>query len=129
MQAKGTREVVEGYLSGHDANAIAPDAEYTVMGTGRTARGRSEVEGLLEFFYHQAFDAKAERKNLVIDGDRAVLEADFVGRHIGDFEGIKPTGKSVKIPLCVSYEVRDGQIAKARIYFETDSLRKQVGLA
>ncbi len=129
MTTEATRQVVERYLHGHDSEAVAADAEYIVMGSGQRAKGRAEVEGLLEFFYHRAFDAVAEPKSLVIDGDYAVVEADFVGRHIGEFGDLKPTGKSVRVPLCVAYEVRKGQIAKARIYFETDSLRKQIGIA
>lgn len=128
MGSKETKEVLERYLNGHDPDAVAPDAEFTVMGTGQQARGRVEIEGLLEFFYHRAFQATAEMKNLVIDGDRAVLEADFVGRHVGDFGDLRASGKSVRVPLCVAYELRQGKIQTAHIYFETDSLRKQIGV-
>ena len=126
MGSKETREVLERYLKGHDPEVLAPDVEFTVMGSGQRARGRAEVEGLLEFFYHRAFDATAEAQSLVVDGDRAVLEADFVGKHIGEFGDLRATGKSVRIPLCVTYEVQRGQIRRAHVYFETDSLRKQV---
>jgi predicted ester cyclase len=127
MTTAETRKVLERYLQGHDATALAEDAEFTIMGSGQRARGQKEVEGLLEFFYHRAFEAKAEVKNLVVDGDKAVLEATFVGRHIGEFGDLKPTGKPVRVPLCVTYGVRNGKIASANVYFETDSLRKQVG--
>lgn len=126
MGSNETRQLLERYLQGHDATALAADAVFTVMGTGQRAKGPTEIGGLLEFFYHRAFDAKAETKSLVVDGDRAVLEADFVGRHIGEFGDLKPTGKSVRVPLCVTYEVRRGKIAEAHVYFETDALRKQV---
>ena len=128
MGTHETRAVLERYLRGHDVEALAADADFTVMGTGQRAKGPKEISGLLEFFYRLAFDAKAEEKSLVVDGDRAVLEADFVGRHIGEFGDLKPTGKSVRVPLCVAYEVRHGKISTAHVYFETDALRKQLGL-
>ncbi len=129
MNNAETRGVLEKYFHGHDASVLDDSAEFTVMGTGQRARGRREVEGLLEFFYHRAFDAKAETKSLVVDGDHAVLEADFVGRHIGEFGDLKPTGKSVRVPLCVTYSLRDGRIVAAHIYFEIDALRRQIGVA
>ena len=129
MTTNETKAIMERYLNGHDAAALADDAEFTIMGTGQHARGRAEVEGLLEFFYHLAFDAKAEIKNVVVEDDRAVVEADFAGRHIGEFGDLKASGKSVRVPLCVSYSVRHGKISSAHVYFETDALRKQIGAA
>ena len=127
MGTNETRETAERYLRGHDVALLAADAEFTVMGTGQRATGPKEISGLLDFFYHLAFDAHAEEKSLVVEGDHAVLEADFVGQHIGEFGDLKPTGKKVRVPLCVAYEVRHGKIAAARIYFEIEALRKQVG--
>ena len=115
------------YLEGHDMNAISDNAIFTVMGQGRSYTGKKEIGALLEFFYHQAFDAKAERRKLVISDGNAVLEADFVGRHKGEFAGIAGTGKNVRVPMCISYDVNDDRITAARIYFETDSFLQQAG--
>ena len=74
---------------------------------------------MLDHFYHGAFDARVETKNVIVGEGIAVLEADFVGRHIGEFAGVSPTGKDVRVPLAVIYELRDGRIVEGRIYFET----------
>jgi predicted ester cyclase len=109
-----------------DTSMLADDVVYTVMGTGREVHTPQGVLGLLDYLYQEAFDATAKTRNLVFEDSKAVLEADFVGKHVGEFEGIAPTGKNVKVPLCVCYDVEGDQIKRARIYFETDALRAQL---
>ena len=91
--------------------------------------GREEVTGMLHFMYHVAFDAKAEVVNTIITEDKAVVEAYFKGRHIGDIAGLKATNKEVDIPFCVSYDLKDGLIKEARIYFLGEVMLNQVGAA
>jgi steroid delta-isomerase-like uncharacterized protein len=127
MTVDETRMVVENYLEGgHGAAGVAEDAVFTVMATGQQARGREEIAQLLQYFYHQAFEARADGVNLVVGEGKAVFEGDFTGRHVGEFAGLAASGREVHVPLCVSYDLADGQIVKARIYFETDALRAQL---
>jgi predicted ester cyclase len=42
-----------------------------------------------------------------------------------EFAGIQSSGKEVRVPLLIKYEVKDGKITGANIYFETDALRMQ----
>jgi predicted ester cyclase len=65
--------------------------------------------------------------NTVFGEGVAVLEADFVGRPIGEFAGVPATGKDVRVPLAVVYDVRDGVIVQGRVYFETPAFLAQVG--
>ena len=96
------------------------------MATGQQAKGRNAVEELLDYFYNKAFTARFDLKDLVVgEGGKAVIEGDFVGRQNMEFAGIEPGGKEVHVPLCVKYEVRNGKITRANIYFESDALRKR----
>ena len=81
---------------------------------------------MLQFIYHVAFEAHAETRNIIINETNAVLEGDFVGKHIGEFAGIAPTNKFVKVPLCVVYDLENDKIKRARIYFEIPSLLTQL---
>jgi len=81
---------------------------------------------MLDFFYHVAFDARAETKHVIVDDGIAVLEADFVGRHIGEFAGVPATGKDVRVPLAVIYDVRDDRIVEGRVYFEIPAFLAQI---
>jgi predicted ester cyclase len=98
------------------------------MNTAEEDRGPEGVLGSLNYIYHVAFDARFELRNLIVDGGIGAAEADFVGEHIGEFAGIPPTHKHVRVPLCVVYEVEDEKIKRARIYFEMPAMLEQLGV-
>jgi predicted ester cyclase len=56
----------------------------------------------------------------------AALEAVFVGKHIGEFAGVAPTGATVSLPYSVFYDVSDGKIDALRAYFPLMALVKQL---
>lgn len=123
-----TRAVITQYLeSNHsDLSMLADDVVFIDMGSGERHTGPEEVGEMLNYVYHVAFDAHSEMRNLVVEGDHAVLEADIVGKHIGEFAGIPATNKDVRIPLAVSYDLEDGKIKEARIYVELPALMAQL---
>ena len=126
MSIEATRTVIEDYLHAHGLDLVADDAVFTVMGSGFEAKGKEAIGHLIHYFYEQAFEARADTSNLVIGEGRATLEADFTGRHIGEFAGIAATGKEVHVPLCIVYGLEDQKIIQAHIYFEMDALRRQL---
>jgi predicted ester cyclase len=74
-----------------------------------------------------AFKARADTSNLIVADGQATLEATFVGTHIGEFAGIPPTHKEVRVPLCVVYDLANEQITRGRVYFEMPVLLQQLG--
>ncbi|MGZ3956204.1 MAG: ester cyclase [Flavisolibacter sp.] len=124
-----TQQNILNYFQTHDLKYVDEDAVFRNMGTGETYKGREEIGGLLHFMYHIAFDAKAESYNYVITEKKAVVEAYFKGRHIGEIAGLKATNKEVDIPLCISYELQDGLIKEARIYMLSEVMQTQLGIA
>lgn len=125
------RAALQRYLdsSHEDLGMMAADVVFTTMATGEEHRGRDGVRRMLEHVYHVAFDAHAETRTLVVDGDHAVLEATFVGRHIGEFAGVPATGREVRVPIAVVYDFADGRIRRGRVYFEIPAFMRQVGAA
>jgi SnoaL-like polyketide cyclase len=121
-----TKENFENFLATHDVKYIAEDAVYKNFGTGDEYHGRDEIGGMLHFMYHVAFDARAEVTNKIVTEKKAMFEANFVGKHIGEFSGVQPTNKEINVPLCVSYDMENGLIKKARIYLLTDVLMRQI---
>ncbi len=126
MSVEETREVMSAYLQGHGERTIADDAVFTVMGTGEVARGRADIGQMLEDLYQTAFDARAELRNMVVDDGVAMAEYRFIGKHIGEFMGVPATGVMVDHPFCVAYDIENGKIVAARIYFEMEALRRQL---
>ncbi len=131
MSLESTRQVLDKYFASEhsDVSMMADDVVFTVMATGQESHGPQEVLGMLNYFYHQAFDATAITKNVVVGDGKGVVEGDFVGKHIGEFAGIPATGKQVNVPICVSYDLENDKIVRARVYFEMPALFAQLGVA
>jgi len=121
-----TQQNMQSFFKTHDAKYIAQDAVYTNMTTGEKTNGRDAIAGLLHYLYHVAFDANAEIINTIVTEDKALLEASFKGKHVGEFAGMQPTNKEVNVPLCVSYDLEGGLIKHGRIYMLFDVLMQQL---
>jgi predicted ester cyclase len=128
MSVEETRAVMEQYIASEhgDVSSMADDVVFRVMATGAEHRTPAGVLGMLQYFYSVAFEATAETRSFVVGPGSAVLEADFVGRHIGEFAGVPATGRDVRVPLCVCYDLRDGKIVEGRVYFEIPVFLAQV---
>lgn len=130
MSVESTREVMTRYFNSEhsDVSVMADDVVFTIMATGQTHRGPEAVLGMLNYFYHFAFDATAETNNSIFADGKAVFEGDFVGRHIGEFAGIPATNKDVRVPIAVIYDLENDQITQGRVYFEMPALMQQLGI-
>ena len=128
MTVESTKKIMNQYLDSEhsDVSMLADDAVFTHMATGDEHHGPDSVLQMLNYMYHTAFNAKAVTKNLIFAEGKAVLEADFVGTHIGEFAGIPATNKNVRVPICVVYDLENNQIKRARVYLEMPVLFKQL---
>ncbi len=125
MSIESTRQTMLRYFNS-DHGALAEDVVFTVMASGQEHHGRQGVAALLKFLYHGAFEATAEARVTLYGDSNAMAEYDFVGKHIGEFAGVAATGKNVRVPLCVVYDLEGGLIKRGRVYFEVPAFRKQV---
>src|SRR6476620_4086953 len=112
MSTEQTRKTMEHYVeallsSGDFARYLATDVTFSIEGTDRRVQGRDAVRQTISFFHEQAFRTAVEVKALICDGNRAAIEAVFVGTHIGEFEAIAPTRRPVRVPYSVGYDVQD----------------------
>ena len=135
MQATDTqRATMTAYMSelqarGHFAEYFTDDVELEVVGTDQRASGRQAVEATIRYLHEQAFDGQPIVRHLLIDGDHALLEADFVGRQLQEFAGRQPSGKSLRVPYAVVYDLAPEGIAALRIYGFMDVLLRQLDSA
>ena len=129
MSAESTRQVLQRYVdSGHtDISVMADDVVFTNMTSGEETHGPDAVQGMLQYVYHVAFDADALDTKLICDDGRAVLEATFAGRHIGEFAGIPATGREVRVPLVVVYDLENDRIKRGRIHMQMPVMFQQLG--
>jgi hypothetical protein len=105
---------------------LANDAALTVMETGEVTRGRAEVAELLTYLHCSAFVAPPVVSALVTATERVMIEAEFAGKHTGEFAGISPTGRMVRLRYAVAYELTADTITAVRLYFPMDALVRQL---
>lgn len=126
MPADDTLAVMERYWNADhgDTSMMADDVVFTFMDTGEEHRGPDGVLQMLQDFYHRIFDATTEVASELVGEGRAVVEGFVVGRQLTDFAGVPGRGQDVRMPICVSYDVADGRITRARVYLGTGTLRR-----
>jgi len=121
-----TRNTLESYWRDHDSKHVAEDAVFVMLPTGEEIRGRKAIDESLTNFYHGALTANAEVVSSLFGENRGLLEAMVVGKHTGEFAGIPATGRDVRAPIAVSYEMENGLIKRARIYLMINVLLNQI---
>jgi len=127
MTVDDTRKIMEAYAANHDPKYVASDAVFIDTASGTRHEGREAIGAMLNYVYHVAFDARAEGTRLIVGEGAATLEATFVGKHIGEFAGIPATGRDVRVPLCVTYDISPDGITEARIYMQAAVMMQQLG--
>lgn len=120
------KDTMEAYFKTHDIQYVTEDAVFVNMSTGEETKGREAIGEMLHYIYHIAFDASAHFTNSLITEHKAFVEGRFRGTHIGYFAGMPPTNKKVDVPICVTYDLENGFIKKARIYLLGDVLMQQL---
>ena len=131
MTNQQTREVMQAYgdalLSFRDIRPyLSDDVKMVFMGTDRRVEGREAVAQTIQFFHEIAFSSAIELKGMICGDGEAMLEAEFIGKHIGEFEGIKPTLRSVRVPYSVAYTLAGGKVTELRLYFPFEVLMQQL---
>jgi len=120
MGGGDTRAVIDRYFSGHAERSIFADGvEFQMFGEPGRYVGVDALMKRFDEIYGAAFspsDAKAER--VFVDGGTAVVEFTFRGTSTGAVGGTAPAGTEVTVPMCGVYEVSDGRIQRARIYYD-----------
>ena len=104
------------------------DYSYT-GGDGQEQKGQDAGIAIAQMFATAFPDGRIDVLRVTESSDTAVVE--FIGRgtHNGDLMGIAPTGRTVAVPVCDIYEVRDGKIYREREYIDFMTLMVQLGVA
>ncbi len=132
MSVEQTQATMDAYLDtlvkrGDYARYFSDDVVWVAMGPNQEIRGREAVGQFIRWFHEQAFDAAPRVKTVFVADGKAALEADFVGRHTGEFFGVAATGRAVDVPYCVIYDLAGDQITALRGYLPLDVLFQQLG--
>ena len=112
------------------AEIYAPDL--VLVEPGGTTRG---IDGFLS--HGQGFaaafpDSRMEITTLIESGDHAVAEGVYSGTHTGPLatpQGeLPPTGRTLRLPICLVFEVAAGRITSNHAYYDQMTFAAQLGL-
>jgi steroid delta-isomerase-like uncharacterized protein len=124
------RRFVEEYWNEGKTNAVdelmALDAEIH-MPTGEVL----DLDGFKGFAatWRGSFpDWHSTIQQLIAEGDRVAERWTGRGTHLGELQGIPPTGKRVEAPGSVFYRIADGRIVEFRGQLDMMSLMQQLGV-
>jgi len=64
-----------------------------------------------------AFDAHHELDMMIEEDNHVVVSAKWKGKHIGEFNGVSATGKTIEFYLIDRFDIVGGKVAKHHIEF------------
>lgn len=112
--------------------AFADDGTMTDIPAGATLRGRAIGDYLAALT--DAFpDIHRELFSLDVMGDLVVVELAIRGTHTGPLSRpsgtLAPTGRTVDVPCCDVFRLRDSKVASFHCYNAASVMHEQLGLA
>jgi predicted ester cyclase len=132
MLVEDTRRAMEAYVGdllqrGPYKRHFSDDVVLSMEGTDQRTEGPDDTEAFINYLHTVAFEASPELKNMIVDDNQAAAEFDFVGKHVGEFGGMAATGREVRVPYCMVYELEGEKIRALRGYMPMDVLMRQLG--
>jgi len=89
---------------------------------------RAGLAAVMDAFYDAFPDLTYEIEQVAIDGNRLVIEYTYTGTHLGDFNGLPPTGIQVHGRGLEINLLRHGKVAETFNYTDAFTLYAQLGL-
>jgi steroid delta-isomerase-like uncharacterized protein len=130
MSEEDNIRIIHTFMGNHDPLLMAEEATYHDFTTPEPLRGRTAIGHLLDMLYRTGFPgAISDIRHLTASGERVAVEYMFRGTNSGNLMGVPPTNRPVEIPMCAVFDVRDGLIQAARVYYDSALLTRQLGLA
>lgn len=109
-------------------DVIMPDAS----GTGSTLVGPDAVVRAVSMMADAFPDLRVTVRNAFADGERGVAEVLREGTHTGPLRlpvgEVPPTGRALRLPECIVFQVRDGRVVSMTAYTDPLSGMAQLGL-
>jgi len=105
------RQWIEEWDNGNEDNVVellSPDA---VIHYPNKIELNSSDALIGEKEWYKAFpDTKHIIDDLVAEGDKIVLRETIIGTHLGNYQGIEPTGKKIRFTAILIYRIKEGKI-------------------
>jgi steroid delta-isomerase-like uncharacterized protein len=108
---------------------LTPDCEFVDVPLGEIHRGHGGVRRYYTEWWTAFENVATNSRRYVPSDDCLIVETHFVGRHVGPYRGIPPTGRPINLPLSIFVGFRDGLMSGERFYYDRATLLAQIGAA
>lgn len=118
-------------INAHDTDRMREhwSPETTVRFPDRTCHGADEVAEYFEVVFAAMPDYSMRVHAVAEDGETVFVRWEAAGAHTGaPFQGIKPTGKTVRIDGMDQFTIREGVVASNFVVFDQMDVGRQLGL-
>ncbi len=123
------RESVEALNAGDPQRllaVVAPDIVIHYAEMTEPLQGRETWQQGFELMKRAFPDLQAHVDDIVADDDKVALRLTLRGTHLGEFQGIPATGRTIGYVSHEFYRVRDGLIAEEWVCSDMTSLFRQL---
>lgn len=106
---------------------IAPNFVAHMAGVPETLNG----DGFKQFgmaFYLAFTNSQHTFEEVILEGDKVVTCGTFTAKHLGDFQGIPPTNKQIKLSIMHIDRIKDGKIVEHWGQGDALGLMQQLGI-
>jgi steroid delta-isomerase-like uncharacterized protein len=113
----------------HDVNATIDTfhvPRYEVMPMGMVHDGGQAVGELLSGLFKGFPDFTVEIIKTHHSEDAVILEVKMKGTHLGEWAGLKSTGKKMDVPVACIFEFDKDQLICEKVYFDMATLVNQL---
>lgn len=114
------------------AAVIAEDCQFEDVARGERQIGPDGYRMDYERWRAAFPDGEVKVTNVIVDGDRAVVEFVNRGTHTGPLHSalgtFAPTGRRQESRYCSVMRVKDGKVVEGRDYYDASTIARQLGL-
>jgi hypothetical protein len=113
-KAIALRLATEGFKNARLRHELmAPNYILHFCGAPEPMQGRETVNQFVDSTLHQGFpDVQQLVDEAIADGDRVALRITYLGTHKGEFLGIPPTGKSIRVTANMVLRIDGDRVAE-----------------
>ena len=124
------RRFAEEVLQKHNLSVIDEiiSEDYVLHGPGgQEIKGPAGFKQLAAISLTGFSDGRFTIDDMVAERDTVAVRYTRTGTHDGEYHGIAPTGKQIKVPVAFFYRLADGKIIDAVGYSDSLILLQQLG--
>jgi predicted ester cyclase len=114
------------------ASIVTDDFELEDIPAGLVLRGPDGMKAWLGNWVTAAPDAFADLRWIISDGDSVATEHFGTATHTGPLQTpngeLPATGRRIELWFAENYLVRDGKLAKMRVFYDGAAVLRQLGL-